>query len=436
MGWYEDWVQYQKNVATAQAVASGNAALAAQINPQAAKYIGESSSYIARGGAPEQKSALGGILKTVATIAVPVVAAIAAPFLAPVIGTGLAAVGLAGLGSTLGLGALGGAAATSFGAGLTGAALGAGLGAGVGAATGRGALSGAITGGLGGGIGGYMGLGSALGLGPTATAGTVGATGGIPVGVVGGAGGMAVPTFGAASLGSLGAGTLGTAGALGTLGTTGAIAAGAGSPMLSNIIGNLANKFIEGINPGGLADLAMTMYNKPMDGLTEEEKAAVNETAQLARTNQDLFKQRVEQANAVWNAAQANPEKAYAEAVSGVQRGLRETQRQYGTGKYGGTGSERRQAGLARAGAIEAERAGSAAATAETERSDRELAAAAGLTPTSAPQGPAASTLTLLQADDVRKQKYQEQLAKSVGGLFGGVYNRGATPKFSLSYGQ
>ena len=304
------------------------------------------------------------------------------------------------------------------------------IGAGVGAATGRGALSGAITGGLGGGIGGYMGLGSALGLGPTATAGTVGATGGVPVGVIGGAGGMAVPTFGAASAGTLGAG------ALGTLGTTGAIAAGAGSPMLSSIIGNLANKFIEGINPGGLADLAMTMYNKPMDGLTEEEKAAVNETAQLARTNQDLFKQRVEQANAVWNAAQANPEKAYAEAVSGVQRGLREAQRQYGTGKYGGTGSERRQAGLARSGAIEAERAGSAAATAETERSDRELAAAAGMTPTSAPQGPAASTLTLLQADDVRKQKYQEQLAKSVGGLFGGVYNRGATPKFSLSYGQ
>jgi hypothetical protein len=173
-----------------------------------------------------------------------------------------------------------------------------------------------------------------------------------------------------------------------------------------------------------------------MEGLTEEEKAAVNETAQLARTNQDLFKQRVEQANAVWNAAQANPEKAYAETVSGVQRGLRETQRRYGTGAYGGTGSERRQAGLARAGAIEAERAGSAAVTAETERADREMAAAAGMTPTSAPQGPAASTLTLLQSDDIRKKQYQEQLAKSVGGLFGGVYNKNRPPQFSLSYGQ
>ena len=430
MGWYEDWVQYQKNVATAQAVASGNAAAAAALNPQAAKYIGESARYIATGGAPEKPSALGGILKTVATIAVPVVAAIAAPFLAPVIGTGLAAIGLGGAGSALGLGALGGAAASSFGAGLTGAALGAGVGAGVGAATGRGALMGAVTGGLGGGIGAYGGLGQALGLGPAA-GGTVGATGGLPVGVVGGAGGMAVPTFGAAATGGA-SGTLGLAGAAGT----GALGAAAGSPMMSNIIGNLANRFVDGITTAGIADLAMTMYNKPEEGLTEEEKRAVYDTANLAQTNQDLFKQRVEQANAVWNTAQANPEKAYAEAVSGVQRGVRESQRRYGTGAYGGTGSERRQAGLARAGAIEAERAGSAAAAGETSRAQKDMAAAAGLLPTSGPVGAAAATLPLYGLAQKRQEEYDKELARSVGGLFGGVYNRSRSPQFSINYGQ
>jgi hypothetical protein len=462
MGWYEDWLQHQKNVATAEAVARGDAATAAALSPDAAKYItasapaaqtakataeavargdaaaaaalspnaakyiGESASYIARGGAEEAPSTskVGSILKTVATIAVPVVAAIAAPFLAPVIGTGLAAISLGGVGSALGLGVLGGAAATSFGAGLTGAALGAGAGAATGALTGRGALTGAITGGLGGGIGGYMGLGSALGIAPASTA-PLNLPGSILAGTATAGGAMAPVAGGTSGL----AGTLGLAGA-------GTVAAGAASPMLSNVIGGLVGKFAEGITAGGLADLGMTMYNKPPDGLTEEEKRAVAETAQLARTNKDLFAQRVEQANAVWNAAQANPEKAYAEAVSGVQRGLREQQRRYGTGAYGGTGSERRQAGLARAGSIEAQRAGSAAAAGETSRAEKDMISAAGLMPTSAPVGETMAALPLFQAAEKRKQQYQEQLARATGGLFGGIYNKNRPSQFSLSYGQ
>ena len=313
---------------------------------------------------------------------------------------------------------------TALGTGLTGAALGAGAGAATGALTGRGALTGAITGGLGGGLGGYMGLGSALGIAPASTA-PLNLPGSILAGTAT-AGGAMAPVAG--GLGGA-AGTLGLAGA-------GTVAAGAASPMLSNIIGNLANKFIQGIDPGGIADLAMTMYNKPIEGLTEEEKRAVNETANLARTNQDLFKQRVEQANAVWNAAQANPEKAYAEAVSGVQRGIREAQRRYGTGAYGGTGSERRQAGLARAGAIEAERAGSAAAAGETSRAQKDMAAAAGLLPTSGPVGAAAATLPLYGLAQKRQEEYDKELARSVGGLFGGVYNRSRSPQFSINYGQ
>lgn len=428
-GWEQTWLNV---VAAQEQLNKGNAAGAAAIaNPKAIeqavsnapKYIGESASYIARGGGEEQGgSKIGSVLKTVATIAVPVVAAIAAPFLAPIAATGLAAIGLGGVGTALGLGAATGGV-TALGTGLTGAALGAGLGAGVGAATGRGALTGAITGGLGGGIGGYMGLGPSLGLGPASTA-PLNLPGSILAGTAT-AGGAMAPT--AAS---------GIGGVAGTLGLTGAGAAAAASPMASNIIGDLIGKFASGITAGGIADLAMTMYNKPIEGLTEEEKRAVTETAGLARTNQDLFKQRVEQANAVWNAAQANPEKAYAEAVSGVQRGIREAQRRYGTGAYGGTGSERRQAGLARAGSIEAQRAGSAAAAGETSRAEKDMIAAAGLTPTSAPVGGAMATLPLFQAAEKRKQQYQEQLARATGGLFGGVYNKSASPLFSLSYGQ
>lgn len=369
------------------------------------------------------------IIKTVAMIAVPFVAAVAAPFIAPIAAAGLGAVGLGGIGAALGLGA-GAGGITALGTGLTGAALGAGLGAATGAVTGRGALMGAITGGLGGGLGAAAGLGQAVGLAPS---GTVGALGGAPLGVIGGAGGMAVPTFGAAAptaLGGLGAAATGIAGAAAPSLT------GAASPMLSNVIGNLIGKFAEGVTAGGIADLAMTMYNKPEEGLTEEEKRAVYETAQLANTNQELFKQRVEQANSVWQSAQANPEKAYAEAQSGVQRGLREQQRRYGTGQYGGTGSSARQAALGRSAAIEGAKAGAAAASAETERSDREKLAAAGLLPQSAPVGPAAATLPFYGLAQKREDEYRKELARATGGLFGGVYNKSAAPKFSLSYGQ
>lgn len=456
-----NYYDFMRDLATTKLVATGQGAAAAALNPNAAKYIGESASYIARGGAPEAKSSgstLGGILKTVATIAVPVIAAVAAPYLAPVIGSALAATGLASVGSALGLGGLGAglfgvpAAATSLGAGLTGSALGAGLGAGVGALTGRGALTGALIGGVGGGIGAYGGLGPALGFeGP----GTV-----APAYVTGAAGSLAVPTFGTAA-GGTGAGATGTLAT--TAGTLGAGAAGSGlfgtlgsalsgvagslvggaSAGLSSTIGNLANQLVGGITTGGLADLATTMYNKPLEGLTPEERAAVNETAQLAQTNKDLFKQRVEQANMLWNAAQANPEKAYAEAVAGTQRGLREAQRRYGTGQYGGSGSERRQAGLARAGSIEAQRAGSTAAAAETEQATREMAAAAGMTPTTAPEGAASATLPIYQGAEKRQTDYKNQLARATGALFpGSIYRAGANPQsaqpspYSVSYAR
>jgi hypothetical protein len=365
------------------------------------------------------------VLKTVAMIAVPFVAAVAAPFIAPFAAAGLGAIGLGGLGSAIGLGSAAGGI-SALGTGLVGAATGAGLGAATGALTGRGALMGAITGGLGGGLGAAAGLGQAVGLAPAATTVSPALAAAVPgITGIGTAAGLAP-----AAVGGIGAAASGIAGAAAPS------IAGAASPMLSNVIGNLVGKFAEGITAGGIADLAMTMYNKPEEGLTEEEKRAVYETAQLANTNKELFAQRVEQANAVWNAAQANPEKAYAEAQSGVQRGLREQQRRYGTGQYGGTGSSARQAALGRSAAIEGAKAGAAAASAETERSDREKLAAAGLLPTSAPVGPAAATLPFYGLAQKRQDEYNKELARATGGLFGGVYNKSSTPKFSLSYGQ
>jgi hypothetical protein len=425
-----------------QAEAGNTAVVAQAIAPDAVKYIGESASYIARGGREEQGgSTLGKVLKTVATIAVPVVAAVAAPFLAPIAGAALGAIGLGGVGSALGLGALGAGTiaapalgATALGSGLTGSLLGAGLGAGVGALTGQGALTGAITGGLGGGIGGAANIGSLVGLAPSAgTAGTAGAFGGLP---------SAITNSGsAAGLGAAGtAGTAGTAG-LSTLGSAAAtglapsLVQGAVSlitPLLSKQIESTAAKLTSGDKQGGLVDLALTMYNKPPEGLTEEERRAVEETSQLAATNRELFNKRVEQANVAWQTAQANPEQAYGEVATATERNLRERLR-----KTGGAGQSARRAYMERQAAISGAQAGSAAVTGETSRMTKDLASTAGLMPTSAPETAGRATLPLYQAADKRMQLWKEQQSRAIGSLYGGnMYGGGNSAKFGLSYAQ
>ena len=327
------------------------------------------------------------VLKTVAMIAVPFIAAVAAPIIAPV-----AALGALGLGAT---------AAT----GLTGAALGAGLGGLTGALTGRGALTGALMGGIGGGLGAASGLGQALGIGPSATAG-------LPTQLAGATlGGIATP--GAAT------------------GIAGAVAPSATSTATS-LLSNLAG----GVTVPGLANLAMTLYNKPESELSATERAALMETAQLAQTNQDLFKKRVEDAVTLRNMATPNPEQAFAEAQMGVQRGLREAQRQYAA-RYGGTGADARRGALERQATIEGVRAGTAAVRGEMARGFEQTRQAMAAMPTEAP-GVTPATVGM-QFEDMQRKRQQaadEQTAKAVGGLFGRAPSAGGAGLFESIYSR
>jgi len=330
------------------------------------------------------------VMKTVAMIAVPFIAAVAAPFIAPI---ALAAVPA--------LGAFGGALT-----GITGAALGAGLGGLTGAVTGRGALTGALMGGIGGGLGAVSGLGQALGIAP-------GAAAGLPTQLPGAVlGGITTP----------GAATAGIAGAVAPSAATTA------TSLLSNLAG--------GITVPGLANLAMTLYNKPESELSATERAALMETAQLAQTNQDLFKKRVEDAVTLRNMATPNPEQAFAEAQMGVQRGLREAQRRYGA-QYGGTGAEARSGALTRQAAIEGVRAGTAAVRGEMARGFEQTRQAMAAMPTEAP-GVTPATVGM-QFEDMQRKRQQaadEQTAKAVGGLFGRAPSTGNAGLFGSIYGS
>lgn len=316
-------------------------------------------------------------------IAVPFVAAVAAPFLAPVALTA----------------AIGATAAT----GLTGAALGAGLGALTGAVTGRGAGTGALIGGLGGGFG--AGLGAATG-----------GLGGMLPGYGAAGAPMALP--GAAAITPVGGLLTGaTPTGVGVGATTGI--AGAVAPSAGGIASNLLTNLVGGITIPGLANLAMTLYNKPENELSPTERAALMETAQLAQTNQDLFKKRVEDAVTLRNMATPNPEQAFAEAQSATQRGLRESQRRYGA-QYGGTGAEARSGALERQAAIEGVRAGTAAVRGEMARGFEQTRQAMAAMPTEAP-GVTPATVAM-QFEDMRRKRQaaaDEQEARAVGGLFG-----------------
>ncbi len=319
------------------------------------------------------------VLKTVAMIAVPFVAAVAAPFLAPIALTA----------------AIGAAAAT----GLTGAALGAGLGALTGAVTGRGAGTGALIGGLGGGFGAYLGA-------------ATGGLGGMLPGYGAAAAPMALP--GAAAITPVGGLLTGaTPTGVGVGATTGI--AGAVAPSAGTVASSLLTNLVGGITVPGLANLAMTLYNKPENELSPTERAALMETAQLAQTNQDLFKKRVEDAVTLRNMATPNPEQAFAEAQSATQRGLRESQRRYGDSSH-----DARRGALERQAAIEGVRAGTSAVRGEMARGFEQTRQAMAAMPTEAP-GVTPATVAMQFEDMQRKRQAadDEQAARAVGGLFG-----------------
>lgn len=191
---------------------------------------------------------------------------------------------------------------------------------------------------------------------------------------------------------------------------TGAPAASSSGSFLSS----LGDKLLS--NPGSLAQLGMTMFNKAPQELTAAEKAAVDDTARLAGENKALFEQRVSQAEALMN-RKNNPEQAYAQTGMLVQRRLEEAQR----GK-----PEANAAAAARRAEIEGTRMGTLAASeAEKQSLTNEQAGLAAL-PTTAPTGAAGLSLPIYAALDKRREAYNRDLANSVGGLFGSLYGKTA----------
>lgn len=318
------------------------------------------------------------VLKTAAMIAVPFVAAVAAPILAPV------------------------AAFGALGTGLAGAAIGAGLGAGVGALTGRGAGTGALIGGLGGGLGaGISGATGGLGglLPGFGTAGTTGTTG------IAGLGGFGSATTPLTYAGAAAPTALPGAG----LATTGVTASGG---LLSSLAG--------GITVPGLANLAMTLYNKPESELTDAERQAVIETAQLATTNKELFDKRVADAQMLRNMASPNPEQAFATVKGAAERAGLEAQRE-NIARFGGSGAGARVGAAARSAAIRGTAAGATAAAQETAQGFERLKSAMALTPTEMPTSTQAGlmTLPLYQQKAKQQEEWTRDVARAAGGLGG-----------------
>lgn len=165
-------------------------------------------------------------------------------------------------------------------------------------------------------------------------------------------------------------------------------------------------------SPAGLAgvgQLAMTMFNKPPEGLTTQERAYLDETAALAGTNRELFDQRVQTARRLLQQGQANPEQAYAQANIGVQRRFREA-------GLRNEGDERRAL-------IEGARLGTLAAATEQGRASQATVAGLSAMPGSAPIGPTALGLPAYRESERRQREYDRDLSSGFATLasaFGG----------------
>jgi len=187
---------------------------------------------------------------------------------------------------------------------------------------------------------------------------------------------------------------------------------------LGRAVGNLGSALT---TPSGLASvgqLAMTMYNKPPEGLTPEERAYVEETARLAGTNREMFDQRVTAARRLLQQGTANPEQAFAQANIGTQRRFREA-------------GLRSESDIRRA-EIAGGQAGAAAIPAEYARAATATTAGLNAMPTTAPAGAATLALPAFRDVERREREYARDLASGFGGLASALGGRSSTQQKSL----
>lgn len=164
------------------------------------------------------------------------------------------------------------------------------------------------------------------------------------------------------------------------------------------------------LTPSGIASvgqLAMTMYNRPPQDLTPEERNYVNETAELAGTNRALFEERVSAARRLLQQGTPNPEQAFAQTQMGVERRFRE--------------AGLRSPEEARRAQIEGARLGAAAVSGENVRAAGVTQAGLTSMPTTAPVGAATLALPAYRDVERRQREYDADLARGIGGLAGAL---------------
>ena len=160
----------------------------------------------------------------------------------------------------------------------------------------------------------------------------------------------------------------------------------------------------------------MTMFNKPQEGLTPAEQAALMEAAQLAQTNQDLFRQRVSEAQRLINMGTPNPEQAFADVTGRVERGFRESERT--AALRGASTPESRLVGQRQA-TLAGTREGALAVNRDYTTKAGVRQAGISSMPTDMPTGAAYAGLAYAGLPEKRKQTYQTEVSRAVGGLFG-----------------
>ena len=254
------------------------------------------------------------------------------------------------------------------------------------------ALTGAALGGLG---------AAAAGINPMIGA-TLGGLGGFgAAGASGGGGGLFGGLFG----GGQAAGAAGVAGA-------GAAAPAAGLAAAAPAAGG----FLSGLNLGNIAPVAMAMFGKAPQDLTAQERELLKRNMETAATERGVFDERLGAARSLLQAGEANPERAFAEAQMGTQRGLRDVERTAAvSGRPGLQESERRRA------SIEGARIGTAAVTGEQARAAQTTAAGLSALPTSVPTTGEELNMAIYKDLQQRKSDYAKDLAGGIGQMYGNL---------------
>jgi hypothetical protein len=256
------------------------------------------------------------------------------------------------------------------------------------------ALTGAALGGLGAAAAGIdPRIGAALGgLGGFGAAGGFGQIGQAARGMFGGIAGGAAPAAGVAA-------------APAAAGVGGAAAA---APA--------AGGFFSGLNLGNIAPLAMSMFGKAPQNLTAQERELLKRNMETAAIERGVFDERLGAARSLLQAGEANPERAFAEAQMGTQRGLRDVERTAAvSGRPGLQESERRRA------SIEGARIGTAAVTGEQARAAQTTAAGLSALPTSVPTTGEELNMAIYRDLQQRKSDYAKDLAGGFGQMYGNI---------------